>query len=367
MNELSTFAKNRCAFSKRATSLMCLLSALHAGWLFAAAGIQVEGTLVYSTAGPIPAGGSNEEQYVFKLTAQGQQWNIQMTPTDAEKRPIKYIEIGCDGEMMYAYHEQNVERVLWKDTNNVPIVPLNRGFAMIIPDTLPSPRFFRCEPLWLAYCSTWYFSTNHTGKARQIWLSGDISPSPVVTNPPVKAVWDWCANGGQCLSRVEYFPESRPGGSADFPLVVYRVTQTKTVEGVEVPSQFEFIRYREEDVSKQIPFVTFSCRATNVLRLASPVNPKPTIAVPVMMMDYRFSGDPAPVPVVRHLVTNGLWLEKSELATTKHFEIAKRVANIESSGQTNTPTKNRRRIIVIAFVVASIVVFAFAMTKTSKR
>ncbi|MBE0545806.1 MAG: hypothetical protein IH623_31125 [Verrucomicrobia bacterium] len=367
MNELSTFAKNRCAFSKRATSLMCLLSALHAGWLFAAAGIQVEGTLVYSTAGPIPAGGSNEEQYVFKLTAQGQQWNIQMTPTDAEKRPIKYIEIGCDGEMMYAYHEQNVERVLWKDTNNVPIVPLNRGFAMIIPDTLPSPRFFRCEPLWLAYCSTCYFSTNHTGKARQIWLSGDISPSPVVTNPPVKAVWDWCAKGGQYLSRVEYFPESRPGGSADFPLVVFRVTQTKTVEGVEVPSQFKFIRYREEDVSKQIPYVTFSCQATNVIRIDSMANPKPRIAVPVIMQDYRFSGDRLPVPVVRHLVTNGLWLDKSEMATTKHFEIAKRVANIESSGQTNTPTKNRRRIILIAFVVASIVIFAFAMTKTSKR
>lgn len=84
-----------------------------------------------------------------------------------------------------------------------------------------------------------------------------------------------------------------------------------------------------------------------------------------MMMDYRFSRDRAPVPRLRHLVTNGFRLEKSELATTKHFEIAKRVANTESSGQMNTPAKNRRRIIVIAFVVASIVVFAFAMPKTN--
>ncbi|MCX6914251.1 MAG: sigma-70 family RNA polymerase sigma factor [Verrucomicrobia bacterium] len=290
------------------------------------ASLRIEGTLTYWTP-PDPRMPTNEEHYFFRLLVDEGKWNIQMIPVDAEKRAITYFEIGCDGETLYAYHEQNLDLIRKKMTNGVAVVPTTRGFAMIIPDTLPNPRFFRCEPLWLAYCSHPYFSTNSSGRARQIWLSGELSPSAVLDNIPVKATWNWLPKGRRYLSHVDYYARPDSSGSAPLPLVVYNVTRTKELEGVDVPTAFDFVRFSEIDLSNKTPFVTFSCRVTNVARVQPLLDPKPRISLPVMMMDYRFATETPPVPMLQQIVTNGSWPEKATVAASKQLGIARRIVS----------------------------------------
>ena len=317
--------------------------------------LRIDGTLAYSTP-PDPRVPTNEERYSFRLLLDERAWNIQMIPVDAEKRAIKYFEIGCDGEALYAYHEQNLDLIPPKLTNGVAVVPTTRGFAMIIPDTLPTPRYFRCEPLWLAYCSYSYFSTNFSGQARQIWLSGELSPSAVLDNILVKATWNWLPKGRRYLSHVDYYARPDSIGSTPLPLVVYNVTQTQELEGVDVPTAFSFVRFSELDLSSRTPFVTFSCRATNVLRVQHLSDPKTKISVPVMMIDYRFSTETPPVPMLQQIVTDGSWPEKAAVASSKQLRIAKRII----LGQASAVKKPFKRTLVIGIILANATVLSVA-------
>jgi RNA polymerase sigma factor (sigma-70 family) len=292
----------------------------------ALASLRIDGTLNYWTP-PDPRMPTNEEGYLFRLLVDEGKWNVQMTPVDAEKRVVKYFEMGCDGEALYAYIEHNLDRFPLKMRNGVAVLPTTRGIAMIIPDTLPNPRFFRCEPLWLAYCSYPYFSTNSSGRARQIWLSGELSPSALLDDIPVKATWNWLPKGRRYLSHVDYYARPDSNGSAALPLVVYNVTQTQELEGVDLPTAFDFVRFSEIDLSNKTPFVTFSCRVTNVARVQPTLDPKPRISVPVMMMDYRFAAETPPVPMLQYIVTNGSWPEKAEVSATKQYRIERRIVS----------------------------------------
>ena len=288
--------------------------------------LRIDGTLDYWTP-PDPRMPTNEEGYLFRLLVDEGKWNIQMTPVDAEKRVVKYFEMGCDGDALYAYIEHNLDRFPLKMRNGVAVLPTARGIAMIIPDTLPNPRFFRCEPLWLAYCSHPYFSTNSSGRARQIWMSGELSPSALLDNIPVKATWNWLPKGRRYLSRVDYYARPDSNGSAALPLVVYNVTQTQELEGVDLPTAFDFVRFSEIDLSNKTPFVSFSCRATNVVRVQPLLDPKPRISLPVMMMDYRFATETPPVPMLQYIVTNGSWPEKVAVSATKQYRIERRIVS----------------------------------------
>ena len=98
---------------------------------------------------------------------------------------------------------------------------------MIIPDTLPNPLYFRCEPLWLAYCSYSYFSANTSGQARQIWMAGGYPPARCLTT-------SWCQSHMELASEGQTLPFTRgllpPVDSSELaplPLVVYNVTQRR--------------------------------------------------------------------------------------------------------------------------------------------
>jgi len=320
--------------------------------------LHIEGTLDYTRA-PIGSRGQNKESFLFKLTTQERVWNIQMTPVDADKRPIKYCEIGCDGETIYAYSEQNENVVKNKSTNNVPIKLGANGFAMVIPDNVPNPMYFRSEALWLAFCSTWYFSTNTLKKARQIWPTSAVSTSPALTSIMVKASWEWLPKGKHYLAQINFVPKSPSPKEEDYPLVVYRTLRTKDVDNMEVPTEFEYIRFNEINRQKKTPFETYYCQVTKAYHGPGLEDPKPKLPMPVVMMDYRFSQENPAVPLVRQIVTNGAWQEKDEAVVSKQFKIQKRIALIEASNR--TPSSSR--IIIIGFIVANALVFGFVMIK----
>ena len=98
-----------------------------------------------------------------------------------------------------------------------------------------------------------------------------------------------------------------------------------------MPTAFDFVRFSEIDLSNKTPFVSFSCRATNVVRVQPLLDPKPRISLPVMMMDYRFGTETPPVPMLQYLVTNSSWPDKAAIAASKQLGIARRIVSGEAS------------------------------------
>ena len=94
-----------------------------------------------------------------------------------------------------------------------------------------------------------------------------------------------------------------------------------------MPTAFDFVRFSEIHLSSKSPFVTFSCRVTNVARVQPLLDPKPRISLPVMMMDYRFASETPPVPMLQQIVTNGSWPEKATVAASKQLGIARRIVS----------------------------------------
>lgn len=335
---------------------------------YARGSLRVEGTIVYSAAPLVhnaPPGsrlGARVESYFFDLRVDGRMWNIKMIPIDAPKRPITYTELGCDGEAIYAYQEQNLDLVPPKFTNGVPIVPVNQGIAQIFQDDVPSPLYYRCEALWLAYCSAGQFTTNASGMARQLWVAGD-DPADGFIEKRVRAKWDWLSDDKQFLSRVEFYPEAESERSTPHALVAFNVTRTIASEGVEVPTEFTFVRFNEDDLGKKVPFVTFTCEASKVTRDIAPLVPKPKISKTVVLIDYRFRNDPVPVPHVRSHVADGVWPERSAVIASKPYEMARRVAKLDAT----SPEATSKRIWPILFVAANCVVLAFVVAAIRKR
>jgi hypothetical protein len=105
VNRLAEFL----AYAARTCFTICFgLAAARAGACFAGQCVRIEGRLDYK-ARPNPLALTNEEHYVFRVLVEDKAWNIQMVPVDAARRPIRYFELGCDGETLYAYHEQNLD------------------------------------------------------------------------------------------------------------------------------------------------------------------------------------------------------------------------------------------------------------------
>ena len=327
--------------------------------------LRVEGTLVY-TAAPTPTHGADEERYSVDLKVDGRIWSIQMIPTDAAKRPIKYTEIGCDGETICAYLEQNQEVIPPKFTNGVAVVPANQGVAMMFAGSVPSPMYFRCEALWLAYCSAWQFVTNSSGKACQLWLGGNVPLNGVVDNY-VNAEWNWVSERRRFLSHVAYFPERTSGGSRRYPLVTFDVIRTQLLQGIEVPVEFTFVRYDETELAKRIPFVSFTFNVSKVTHVDIPVVPKPKIKVPVMLMDFRFSKDAVPVPLIQQIVRDGVWPGRAAVASSKNYAIAKRVVKTGNSDPSMKPKKGTILSILAANALVLAIVAGVKLKRTKNR
>lgn len=323
--------------------------------------LQFEGILDYTRApvrDPVHPLEERKESYLFKVTTQERMWNIRMIPVEADKSAIIVSEIGCDGEMLYVYKEQNLELYHPKDTNGLPVSPLNSGVAMIIPDNVPNPTHNRCEALWLAFCSSWYFQTNTLQQARQLWLSRAVTWDAVFTNILVKASWQLLPENNQYLANIDYYPTSRNPQDQVYPLVTYRTLRTKEVESVTVPMEFNYIRFNERNRKEKIPFETYFCQVTNVQSIPPLEDFKPKISVPVMMSDYRFSTDKMGVHELRQLITNGVWQEKHEALSSKQYKTQKRVALQVAKQPISRPRKY-----VIGFLIANALIFGYVMIK----
>ena len=330
---------------------------------------QVEGILTkhrYQIPAEMP-GLAKEERYQFRSVSDPTNWNVQILPIDVPGYPLKYIEAGCDGQTLYIYEEQDVEqgRLAAKRKG---LVLATWGIARIIPDTVPHPEFV-FAPLWLAYCSSGYFRTNASGRARQFWLSPEIIPGPVLTNRLVKANWSWLPGGEWFLARGEFF-RSEGGGresvtEADAkPHLLYDVRQTRDIGGAKLPLEFELTSFQEPE--KIRPFGGYSALATNVRASGPLTDPRPRIKVPVTMMDFRFRKDFPAVPLFQHRVTNGVWPEKLAAAATKEFQMAKRVAL--TAGETPTQVSGKRpTAFMIAFLVANAALFGVWFGKRTKQ
>jgi hypothetical protein len=345
---------------KTGLSLLALVLVAQTCWkadASTAESLRVEGTLVY-TGAPVRDWGFDEEPYSFEVLAQGSKWIIRMTPDDPEKRAITYTEVGCDGKTIYAFLEHNMKLVPPRLTNGIPIPPASKGVGMMFEDTVPSPLFFRCEALWLAYCSASHFQ-NSSGKARQVWLGGNMTANGVLTND-VPAEWTWNSAQKQYLSHVEYFPERNPKGKQN-PIVIFDVPKSEFFEGADVPTEFTLVRFSEVDLSKKVPFVTFTCKVSRLSRSIFPVSAKPELRVPVMMMDYRFRADEDPLPLIQYLVTDGVWPEPDAVRASKRFQTAKRATDMVPAS-----TKSRRAVMGTVFV-ASVVALAFVALNHRSR
>ena len=75
-----------------------------------------------------------------------------------------------------------------------------------------------------------------------------------------------------------------------------------------------------------------------------------------MMIDYRFSTETPPVPMLQQIVTDGSWPEKAAVASSKQLRIAKPII----LGQASAVKKPFKRTLVIGIILANATVLSVA-------
>lgn len=335
--------------------------------------IRSEGILTYKApqASQTRLGAPAEEVYAFTVLSDGKHWKMALDALQPTNHPTPHAEIGCDGTTLYVYKEfgnsqaprLNNERPSIIKNNGTPVIPVNKGIALIIPDTVPNPIYSRCEVLWLAFCSADHFKTNTHGLARRIWM--ESGPLDVVfTNASVSAEWEWLA-GQAFVSRVRYF-NARVRKELQTAVAEYRVVKSHEQAGIHVPTAFELERFSQRNLPARTTLIKFECVVTNTMSVTS-FEPRPEIRVPVLMSDYRFRDVAPSVDSIRRIVTNGAWQDVATVSGSKEVAMARRVdASQVRSGQSDS-----HRIFGLLFIASAtllaLVVSTYMINKSKQR
>jgi len=174
---------------------------------------QAEGEVVYSVFGD--RGRLTQEKRLiskgpFVVARKGRLWKIRITNLDCED-PF-FEEMGFDGMAIYKLHQYD-EEILRQRLGDSK----NRISA--------SGRIFPCShllgmagellfPVWLAFCSSDYFSTRRDERiVSPGFLLETFSRRPVPLHVLMPAKWKW--EGHAFVSRIDWFSEGKELGFSD--------------------------------------------------------------------------------------------------------------------------------------------------------
>jgi hypothetical protein len=306
--------------------------------------LEIEGEYQYSAIWP-KTGDAIEERRAFSFVSYGFRWMIRTTLLDTKtSNGIEHYEVWFDGKYVY-----EVTKLREQESTNAPgqerLDPLeleskipfkrpprnvkfkNQAVGLAYADMLPDDSPTHAVPFWIAYASTFYFSTNRTGEARQIWPDGKSIEQP--STNLVRASWELTDSEPSFLRKLVYSIPVLTGASSAIklkdedanycPIVRYNVDVFTNVNGTLIPVAFTLFRYRQADIiggsSSPRVLTKLSATATRISfnRSSSETAAfKDGLKYSTYVTDLRLEPSNHSQPPV-YLVTNGVWPSVSNL------------------------------------------------------
>ena len=175
---------------------------------------QAEGEIIissYQHRGRVTREVSSVSKKPFVVARQGRQWKIRTSDLDFET-PF-FEETGCDGAALYKLHQYDEEVLRQKHGDLKNSYTAN---GRIFPCGQPLGMDGDCVyPLWLAFCSSHYFSTRNDGRiVSPGYLLDCFSKQPVPPHLLMPAKWQF--DDSPFVSKVECRGRAKPvaGGPA---------------------------------------------------------------------------------------------------------------------------------------------------------
>lgn len=306
--------------------------------------LEIEGEYEYSAIWPM-AEEAIQERRAFSFVSCGFRWMIHTTLLDTKtSNGIEHYEVWFDGKYVYEvtkFREQESTSAPGQERldqleleSQIPFKSpprnvkfKNQAVGLAYADILPNDSPTHSVPFWIAYASAFYFSTNRTGEARQVWPDAKSIEQP--STNLVRASWELTDTEPHFLRKLVYsIPISTAVSSAIklkgedtnyCPIVRYNVDVFTNVDGTLIPLAFTSVRYRQADIiagsSSPRVLTKLSATATRISFNRSPSETaefKHELKYSTYVTDLRLEpGNHSQPPV--YLVTNGVWPSVSNL------------------------------------------------------
>jgi hypothetical protein len=197
---------------------------------------QVEGNIVYLAEIRRPSGPKLiKHSRRFIIARKGPQWKIRTT--NLEEDAVEYVEMGCNGTLVFELRQMNVAR-------------LRQELGELPPNALTAQGWIRHSkfpvgensdfifPLWLAFCSSDYFISRKEGHLVSPELAEDNNNSRLVKSA------QWQLNGSFLPSKVAWYKTGADNGfpppfDGKFMSDSFEVASWKEFSGLHLPSRFE--------------------------------------------------------------------------------------------------------------------------------
>jgi hypothetical protein len=286
---------------------------------------EIEGDYQYSASLP-KTGDVVEEKAAFSFISDGFRWLIRTTPLDTNtSKGIEHYEVWFDGKYVYEVTkltEQEATSALGRGRvddleSQLPFKTppknvhfKNQAVGLAYADILPNDGPTHAVPFWIAYASTWYFSTNRTGEARQIWPDGKSVHQP--STNLVRASWELTDTEPRFLSKLVYSVPISTGASSAIKLKDGDANYCP-INGTLIPLAFTLSRYRQADIiggsSSPRVLTKLSAKATRISLIrgsSETAGFKYELKYNTYITDLRLQANDYSQPPV-YLVTNGVW------------------------------------------------------------
>jgi len=296
---------------------------------------QAEGEIVYSSfgnRGRITQEKRTVSKKPFVVARKGRLWKIRTADLDFETPFIE--EMGCDGTVIYKLHQFD-EEILRQKRGDLKgaLTASGRIFPCGHPLGMDGDLVY---PLWLAFCSSDYFSTRRDGRIVSPGFLHDHFPKkPIPPHLPMPAKWQF--NDLSFVSKVDWFSEGKELGFSDsggveiqsypppfdrggFLYGSFETTKWAEFSGMKLPGGFRLDVFAPNqmqlhpDPTQGELCKTWSLEAT--VNTVSPLNNfscLPELTRVTMMTDGRFLGGCNPDGLLTY--KNHAWLTEEEVET----------------------------------------------------
>ena len=220
-----------------------------------------------------------QSQFRFCFSTSNQCWQVRVELLG--KSDFAYTEASCDGRNTYLtvkISEEGLARAPAKidRTKNADVI------GEVYPGDFPPPRFEPINPVWLAYCSGYYFQSRTDGTARPLWPYPRASMyvadyfvrmefSMLATNPPcVRDCTQFCDGAEYGLTsdpvpRLEQILRYPSPYSTGFVKAKYKVTESTNVGSHVFAKRFDLEMFVPRKGGRSPEDLSLGCRYEGLL------------------------------------------------------------------------------------------------------